>query len=102
MGKYIFDQYTFLHFSVGVVVYYWGIDLKTWFFFHLLFEILENTPIGMNFINNYFPFWPGGKPESDSLINILGDNIGGILGWIVARYLDSYGVSMGWYPGHIL
>tara|TARA_Y100000389_G_C17367490_1_gene467123 strand:- start:744 stop:1052 length:309 start_codon:yes stop_codon:yes gene_type:complete len=101
MGNYLFDQYTFLHFSVGVVVYYWGVSLPTWIIVHVLFEIVENTKIGMLLINKYFVFWPGGKPKADSLTNIIGDNIGAILGWLVARYLDKLGSKLGWYQPHI-
>ena len=54
MGKYIFDQFTFLHFSVGVIIYFWGINLSTWVIIHTLFEILENTNYGMFFINKTF------------------------------------------------
>ena len=101
MGNYLFDQYTFLHFSVGVVVYYWGVSLPTWIMAHVLFEIVENTKIGMLLINKYFVFWPGGKPKADSITNIIGDNIGAVLGWLVARYLDKLGSKLGWYQPHI-
>ena len=101
MGQYLFDQYTLLHFSVGIVAYFWGINLPTWAFGHILFEIIENTKLGMQFINNFLFFWPGGKPKADSFLNILGDNIFGISGWLVARALDKFGVKMGWYPTHI-
>ena len=39
----------------------------------------------------------------DSFVNILGDNISGILGWLVAKYIDNLGVRMGWYStAHII
>ena len=101
MGKYLFDQYTFLHFCVGAVVYFWGVKLPTWAFAHMLFEVIENTKLGMDFINNYLFFWTGDKPQADSFLNILGDNIGGILGWLTASYIDKFGVKMGWYKAHI-
>jgi len=101
MGKYIFDQYSLLHFSTGVVAYFWGLKFPTWAFAHLIFEIIENTQLGMKFINNLY-FWPGGgKPSADTFINILGDNIAGILGWMVAKYLDKLGSELGWYEGHL-
>jgi hypothetical protein len=74
-----------------------GIKLPTWAFAHLLFEIIENTPVGMRLINEYFTFWPGGKPKADSFVNIVGDNIGGILGWVTASYLDKLGIKFKWY-----
>ena len=41
-------------------------------------------------INNFY-FWPGGKPKPDSIINIVGDNIAAIFGWLSAFYLDKIG-----------
>ena len=101
MGQYLFDQYTYLHFSVGVIAYFFGINFIPWIIIHIIFEIIENTNIGMKFINNYFTFWPGGKPKADSFINIIGDNIGGILGWVSAYYLDILGDKYNLYQKHI-
>ena len=84
MGKYLFDQYSLLHFASGIIAYFWGINFPTWAFMHLMFEIIENMKLGIEFINTYLFFWTGGKPESDSFMNILGDNIAGILGWLCA------------------
>jgi hypothetical protein len=100
MGKRFLDQYTYLHFAVGIVVYFWNISLLNWIILHTIFEFLENTKIGMKLINN-LPFWPGGKPESDSIINNIGDTIGAILGWISAYLLDNLGNKYGWYTLHI-
>jgi hypothetical protein len=101
MGQYLFDQYTYLHFSVGVISYFFGINLVSWIIIHILFEIIENTNIGMKIINNNFTFWPGGKPKADSFINIIGDNIGAILGWVSAYYLDILGDKYNLYKKHI-
>ena len=101
MGKYIFDQYTYLHFAAGIIVYYWGISLPAWICIHYLFEIVENTKYGMNFINKYLPIWPGGKPKADSIINIIGDNIGAIIGWLSAYLLDMLGSKYNWYQRRI-
>jgi hypothetical protein len=101
MGKYIFDQFTFLHFSVGVIIYFWGINLSTWVIIHTLFEILENTNYGMFFINNYLTLWPGNKPISDTFINSFGDTIGAVFGWLTARYIDRLGIKMNWYGLHL-
>ena len=91
----------YLHFAVGIVVYYWDISFKNWIIIHSLFELLENTKIGVNFINKYLIFWPGGKPKPDAIINILGDTFGAILGWLSARSLDKLGERRGWYIAHI-
>tara|TARA_Y100000590_G_C14964449_1_gene729976 strand:- start:7 stop:327 length:321 start_codon:yes stop_codon:yes gene_type:complete len=101
MGIYLFDQFTLLHFSVGIIMYFWGINLFTWIIIHLLFEIFENSSYGMYFINNYLPIWPGNKPKSDTFINSFGDTIGGILGWLFARYIDRLGNKLNWYPLHL-
>jgi len=38
----------------------------------------------MNFINTYFTMWPGGKPYSDSFVNMFGDTVFFIVGYITA------------------
>ena len=101
MGKYIFDQYTYLHFSVGVVAYFFGINLKNWIILHILFEIIENSNLGIKVINQYIKFWPGGKPKADTFINIIGDIIGAILGWVSAYYLDNLGAKYNLYKKHL-
>ena len=96
------DQYSYLHFCVGVIFYFFGITIKQYFVLHLLFEIIENTNIGMLFINKYFKnIWPGGKPSSDSLLNSLGDHIFSLIGWYSAYLLDQYGTKYKWYNLHI-
>ena len=50
----------------------------------------------MKFINS-FKLWPGGKPHKDSWLNILGDNVSAMLGWICASQLDDIGTSRKWY-----
>lgn len=90
MGKYFFDQYTILHFAVGIIAYFWNVSLLNTVVLHTIFEIIENTEQGMNFINTYFKMWPGGKPQSDTLINSVGDTVGIIAGWILAQMVDKY------------
>ena len=101
MGYKLFDQYTYLHFAVGIVVYFWNISLIYWVILHTIFEFLENTQIGMNLINKYIVFWPGGKPKSDSIINSIVDTFGAVLGWLSAYYLDKLGKRYKWYHLHI-
>ena len=55
----------------------------------------------MNIINKYIVFWPGGKPKSDSIINIIGDTFGAIIGWLSAYYVDKLGNKYGLYNLHI-
>ena len=101
MGYLYFDQYTYLHFAVGIVVYFWNISLLHWIILHTIFEFLENTQMGINIINQYIVFWPGGKPKSDTIINIVGDTFGAIVGWLSAYYLDNLGNNYKWYDLHI-
>lgn len=90
MGKHFFDQFSILHLASGIVVYFWGMSLTTWVILHTIFEILENTQQGMDFITNNFKLWPGGKSHPDSLLNSVGDTVFAILGWIIAKNLDDY------------
>jgi hypothetical protein len=88
MGARLFDKYTYLHFGTGIVIYYWGVSLMWWLLLHTLFELVENTPQGVHFIDNYLKIWPGGKLKPDTFTNSLGDTIGAILGWLSAHYVN--------------
>jgi hypothetical protein len=101
MGYKLFDQYTYLHFATGIILYFWNISLLKLFILHTIFEILENSQMGIHFINKYMVFWPGGKPKSDSTINSIGDTIGAIIGWSSAYCLDNIGNKYNWYTLHI-
>lgn len=101
MGTKLFDQYTYLHFGVGIITYFWGITIYTWIIIHTLFEFIENTELGMYIINNIIKIWPGGKPKADSYMNILGDTIGGLLGWLSAYQVDKIGNNYNWYDLHM-
>ena len=100
MGEHFFDQYSFLHFSSGVVAYFWGIRFLIFVALHIIFEALENSTKAISFIKK-ISLWPGGKPKPDSFTNIVGDNIFAYLGWYAAYSLDKYGSEKGWYYPHI-
>lgn len=92
MGKQFIDQYSLLHFAFGIVAYFFSISIEQWFLIHLVFEITENSKLGMEFINLYtLNYWPGGKPYADSFINSFGDTIFALSGWIFASIIDDYG-----------
>lgn len=96
MGNQLFDQYSLLHFSTGIIAYFWGVPAVNFFLAHATFEVLENTEPGMKFINT-FRWWPGGKPHADSLTNIVGDNIAAMAGFWSAYKLDEIGKTRNWY-----
>ena len=90
MGQYVIDQYSLLHFSVGVLSYFWGVSFYITMMLHILFELFENTTWGMRFINTWIPFWPGGKNHADSLVNNISDILFTGLGWIISDILHIY------------
>ena len=86
MGIYFTDKFSLLHFSTGVIVYYWNISFLSWFIIHAIFEYTENTHSGMMLLNQ-FKLWPGGKEKRDTFINNIGDQFYGSLGWIFAMFV---------------
>ena len=90
MGRLFFDQYSLLHFSTGCIAYFFGINLLNWIIIHTIFEIIENSPKGVYFIDNYLTFWPGGKKAPDNLKNSLSDLVFAIIGYLIARMLDMH------------
>ena len=98
MGTELLDQYSYLHLAVGVVAYFIGFSLPLTTGLHIVFEYVENTETGINFINKHLSwFWPGGKDYPDSTANRVGDTLSTIVGWITAYLLDQYGKEKGWY-----
>ncbi len=87
MGKTLFDQYSLLHFSTGIIARFYHISFIHWFILHIIFEYFENIP-GITVILDKIKWWPGGKKYSDSLINSVGDQIFAMLGWYVADILE--------------
>lgn len=86
MGVYFTDNFSLLHFASGIIAYYWNLTFIEWLLLHIIYEIFQNSQIGLWFINHIVTVWPGGKLNYDSYINILGDLIYGILGWIFTHY----------------
>jgi len=88
MGTTFADSYSLLHFAVGVVAYFVGIRWWVFLLLHILFEYVENTSQGVEFIDrNLSWFWPGGKEQPDSLINSVGDTVFAMLGWMIAAFI---------------
>jgi hypothetical protein len=59
-----------------------------WIILHTIFEIIENSPEGVKFIDTRIKFWPGGKKAPDNLCNSLSDLLFTIIGYIIANKLD--------------
>lgn len=102
MGYRFFDQYSLLHFSVGVITYFWNISFIYGFILHFIFELLENTKIGIHMINKYiiepgYFSWPGGKHKADTILNIIGDNTFYAFGFLMSYILDYIGRIHKWY-----
>ena len=98
MGIHLFDQFTLLHFATGVLAYFWSVPPLTFIIAHTVFEIVENTEIGVNFMNIFYVQLKGGtKLQADTLLNsIIGDTIGGLAGYFGAQWLDDLGNRLGW------
>lgn len=87
MGQTFLDEYSLLHFASGIIAFFFDISFTNWFLLHAAFEYIENTSYGVQFIDNYLFFWPGGKLRADALINSISDQIFALIGWIVAYYV---------------
>jgi hypothetical protein len=98
MGKALVDQYSLLHFAVGIIAYFWGISAWLTIAGHLLFELVENTEKGMAAINRWATWWPGGKPYADTVPNSIGDTVATMLGWWAARVADKMSRERHLYP----
>ena len=98
MGLHIIDQFSLLHFAVGILAYFWGFSALHTFVFHVVFEWAENTKPGMKFINTYFSLWPGGKPYADSFINQFSDTIMTMIGWYISQFADIASTERHVYP----
>lgn len=97
MGFQFADQYSLLHFASGVIAYFFGLSGVQWFVLHMIFEIVENGVIGMRVINSCMKFWPGGKNYPDAMVNRVGDQVFGMVGWYVAKVLDEISLKRGWF-----
>jgi hypothetical protein len=75
MGKHFIDQYSLLHFAVGGIWKYYGLDFKSLLILHTIFEYIENTKYGMKYISK--------KKEPDSVANSMGDVISALFGFLI-------------------
>jgi hypothetical protein len=87
MGTKFTDNFSILHLASGIIFYFLGFSFLKALLIHIVFEVVENNKHIIK-ITNSFSWWPGGKPESDNLTNILGDNFYFIIGWLIAYTID--------------
>lgn len=100
MGHQIFDQFSSLHFAMGVIAYFFGLTFWQWFFLHLLFELIQNGSKYYGYINidvGLPILQPPDTTGPDHLINSLGDQTFAMTGWILAYYIDKLGKEYNWY-----
>ena len=95
------DQYSYLHFATGIIMYFWGLSFWNSILVHSFYEIFENMEEIIYIINKYITIWPGGKSAPDPWLNRIGDVLFGTVGWITAYYLDKLGGKYGWYQPHL-
>lgn len=88
MEQPIFDQYSLIHFSVGILFFFTRISLLLSTITHATVSLLYNTDSGHEMIRKLAFWWPGSK-RPDSPYNIMGDNISFVSGWLVASAVDS-------------
>lgn len=89
MGVYFTDKYSLLHFAMGISMRFFNMSFMTFLIIHTLFELIENTKPVMKFIDHYICFWPGGKKQRDSNLNMIGDTFYASIGFLVADYVIS-------------
>jgi hypothetical protein len=86
----LFDAYSFVHFSVGVISYYLKINLSTWFILITLFELIQNVQCGSLIDMIKAKITPFSQQSPESTINSIGDILSALLGWICAYYFTKY------------
>jgi len=100
MGVNFADQFSFLHYSVGAVFFYWVprplLGGAVFFLMHTIFELVENSNFGVHALKAVV-IWPGGKPKADTMINILGDTVFAMLGFYTSYVVNVVGEHFGWY-----
>jgi hypothetical protein len=85
----LLDQYSLLHFAVGVLLFFGRFSFLLATLTHATFSLLYNNDAGYSFIKRYAAWWPGSK-RADSYYNMLGDNLSFNAGWLVASVCDSW------------
>ena len=88
MDQPLFDQYSLIHFAVGVLLFFARISFVLATLTHATISLLYNNETGYEAIRRFAFWWPGSK-RPDSAFNIVGDNISFMSGWLFASAVDS-------------
>ena len=91
MGKKFIDYYSITHFIGGVILEKFNIPFITSNILHFLFEIIDNyilVPLQQRGCISLPPILPikDCKNEADTKINILGDQLSFIIGYLFSSY----------------
>ncbi len=96
-SKQVFDIYSFSHITHGVLLYFLlkplNLSKKIYvaLFIEVLWEIFENTPY---IINKYRRRKEYENYDGDSIVNIVGDCLCALLGYLICAYSESAGVVL--------
>lgn len=82
MDQYAFDEYSLVHFSIGVLTYQSGFSFLTLAIVYSIFKIFSNVSLGMYVIDTYVTPLLGYKLFPESFKNIGMDLSACLLGWL--------------------
>ncbi len=83
MDQYAFDEYSVVHFAIGVLTYQSGFSFVTLAIVYSIFKIFSNVSLGMYVIDTYITPLLGYKLFPESFKNIGTDLAMCLLGWLV-------------------
>jgi hypothetical protein len=82
MDQYAFDEYSIVHFAIGVLTFQAGFSFVTLAILYAIFKIFSNMSLGMYVIDKYFTPFIGYKLYPESFKNIGTDLALCFIGWI--------------------
>jgi hypothetical protein len=81
-STHLFDLYSVMHLQWGIIYFLLGASFLVTNLLSIVFEIIENTPLVINFFrrSDYDDY------NGDTIVNIIGDHIAVVTGWLIARF----------------
>ena len=83
MDQYAFDEYSIVHFAIGVLTFQAGFSFVTLAIVYAIFKIFSNMSLGMYVIDTYVTPLLGYKLFPESFKNIGSDLGMCFLGWLI-------------------